>query len=202
MVLSLQGCMAVGKTTAARYVQAHMPCVHVCYEDNDAVIRAVRERGLCKDRFEDYVEIQRLWLCHEMDRYREAAQHACSVMDFGAEEIVFYTLHYPRTVGKNWKVEEALAGELEAVRACMPDRILFLDAPDDVLLARKQGDLTRDRTFFDHYLARLLPLKKQWLLGQNAVDVLRVGNLSMQETGERVKAWVKSCMEMGTDGGP
>lgn len=93
MVLSLQGCMAVGKTTAARYVQAHMPCVHVCYEDNDSVIRAVKQRGLRKDRFEDYVEIQRLWLCHEMDRYREAAQHACSVMDFGAEEIVFYTLH-------------------------------------------------------------------------------------------------------------
>lgn len=201
MILSLQGGMAVGKTTAARYVQAYMPGVHVCYEDHEAVIREVRQRRLCKDRFEDYVEIQRLWLHHEVARYREAAQHACSVMDFGAEEIVFYTLHYPRSVEKHWHVEEALAGELEAVRACMPDRILFLDAPDDVLLARKRGDLTRDRAFFDHYLTRLLPLKRQWLLGKRTVDVLRVGNMSRQEMGEKVEAWVKSCMDMRPDSG-
>ena len=31
MILSLQGCMAVGKTTAARYLQAHDPQLHVCF---------------------------------------------------------------------------------------------------------------------------------------------------------------------------
>lgn len=34
MVLALQGGMAVGKTTAARYVAAHDPAVAVFFEDN------------------------------------------------------------------------------------------------------------------------------------------------------------------------
>lgn len=48
MILSLQGCMAVGKTTAARYLQAHDPQLHVCFEDNAAVIAEVKHRGLDK----------------------------------------------------------------------------------------------------------------------------------------------------------
>ena len=34
MILSLQGCMAVGKTTAARYLEQHCQQVQVCFEDN------------------------------------------------------------------------------------------------------------------------------------------------------------------------
>lgn len=45
MILSLQGCMAVGKTTAARYLQAHDPQLHVCFEDNAAVIAEVKTPG-------------------------------------------------------------------------------------------------------------------------------------------------------------
>ena len=40
-------------------------------------------------------------------------------MDFGAEEIVFYTLHYPKSKGLDWGVEElrrALAPELAAAQ--------------------------------------------------------------------------------------
>ena len=32
MILSLQGCMAVGKTTAVRYLQENAPYVHISYE--------------------------------------------------------------------------------------------------------------------------------------------------------------------------
>ena len=58
MILSLQGCMAVGKTTAARYLQAHDPQLHVCFEDNAAVIAEVKHRGLDKNCYADYLEIQ------------------------------------------------------------------------------------------------------------------------------------------------
>lgn len=45
MILSLQGCMAVEKNTAVRYLQAHAPCVHISYEDNsDAAIDVQRLR--------------------------------------------------------------------------------------------------------------------------------------------------------------
>ena len=36
MILSLQGCMAVGKTMAARYLEQHCQQVQVCFEDKAA----------------------------------------------------------------------------------------------------------------------------------------------------------------------
>ena len=48
MILSLQGCMAAGKTTAARYLQQHATEIHVSFEDNAAVVQKVKERGLKK----------------------------------------------------------------------------------------------------------------------------------------------------------
>lgn len=48
MILSLQGCMAVGKTTAARYLEQHCQQVQVCFEDNAAVLAEIKQRGLNK----------------------------------------------------------------------------------------------------------------------------------------------------------
>ena len=74
-------------------------------------------------------------------------------MDFGAEEIEFYTLNYPKTIGQEWEIENALHEELKQVRKCMPTRILFLDASNEVLLRHKEN-----------------------------VDVLNVDNLNLAET--------------------
>lgn len=46
MILSLQGCMAVGKTTAARYLEQHCQQIQVCFEDNAAVLAEIKQRGL------------------------------------------------------------------------------------------------------------------------------------------------------------
>ena len=46
MVLALQGGMAVGKTTAARYTAAHASAVTVFFEDNAPALAALRGRGL------------------------------------------------------------------------------------------------------------------------------------------------------------
>mgnify|MGYP000351537975 FL=1 len=48
-------------------------------------------------------------------------------MDFGAEEIEFYTLNYPKSRGLEWEMEairQALAPELAAVQACIPPAAL------------------------------------------------------------------------------
>ena len=127
-------------------------------------------------------------------RYHTAQRFPCSVMDFGAEEIEFYTLNYPRTIGQDWEVESMLHSELEAVRKCMPARILFLDASDEVLRKHRKSDSTRSRTFFEHHMKYLLPLKRQWFIGKENVDVLYVDNLSIDEVGEKVKKWVDLCI--------
>lgn len=200
MVLSLQGCMAVGKTTAADYLKKHAPCLNISYEDNADVIRQIRSRKLDKNRFGDYLEIQKLWLENEVTRYRNALTFPCTVMDFGAEEIEFYTLNYPKTIGKNWEVERALKDELARVRACMPERILFLEASEETLRSRKEGDSTRSREFFEYYLTHLLPLKRTWFSGKENVDHLSVDHLTSDEVGARVKNWVDSCIGNHTHG--
>lgn len=195
MVLSLQGCMAVGKTTALRYLETHAPELRVSYEDNAAVIEEVRRRRLDKTRYEDYINIQRLWLQNEIDRYERVKGAPCTVMDFGAEEIEFYTLCYPESIGQSWPVADALADELAAVRRCMPARILFLDASEDTLRQRRDGDATRSRTFFEHHLTCLLPLKRAWFAKKPNVDWLNTDGLGVQEVGERVIAWARACMK-------
>lgn len=40
MVLSLQGCMAVGKTTALNYLRENAPYVNVSNEENSEVVHA------------------------------------------------------------------------------------------------------------------------------------------------------------------
>lgn len=119
-------------------------------------------------------------------------------MDFGAEEIEFYTLHYPKTIGENWEVEEPLREELEAVRRCYPDRILFLDASDEILRQRKKQDSTRSREFFEHHIQHLLPLKRQWFCQMDRTDVLNTDHLTSEEVGERVKQWIDTWMSQNT----
>lgn len=189
MILSLQGCMAVGKTSAANYLKEHAPYLHVYYEDTNEVIKEIASRQLDKNTFEGFVEIQRLWIQHEINRWEKAKNFPCTIMDFGAEEIEFYTLHYPKAIGKDWPVEEALRDELNSLKQCMPTRILFLDASEAYLRRNKESDKSRSRNFFDFYLQHLLPLKRQWFLGQKHVDVLNVDGLTREEVGQQVKIW-------------
>ena len=195
VTLSLQGCMAVGKTTAIKYLQQYAPYVNISYESNSDVIEEIRQRKLNKNRYEDYVEIQKLWLLNEIRRWEQAQKYPCTVMDFGAEEIEFYTMNYPKSMGWEWEVEKALEPELESVRKCMPDRILFLNASEDVLRRHKEMDRTRSREFFEYYLTHLLPLKRDWFFNRPAVDILNVESMNSSEVGERVKEWVDSCYD-------
>lgn len=187
MILSLQGCMAVGKTTAARYLEQHCQQVQVCFEDNAAVLAEIKQRGLNKNSYADYLEIQRLFCAMSCAAGRkQKIPHA--VMDFGAEEIEFYTLNYPKSRGLEWEMEairQALAPELAAVQACMPEHILFLDASEAVLRARKAGDTTRSREFFAYYLNHLLPLKREWFREKKNVTFLSTDRLTARQVGRR-----------------
>ena len=79
MILSLQGCMAVGKTTAVRYLQENAPYVNISYEVNTDIINEIKKRQLDKNRYEDYLEIQKLWLNKEVIRYHKAKEFECRI---------------------------------------------------------------------------------------------------------------------------
>ena len=59
MVLSLQGCMAVGKTTAVTYLKENVPYVNISYEMNSDIIQQVKNRNLDKDKYTDYLDVRR-----------------------------------------------------------------------------------------------------------------------------------------------
>ncbi|MGG5461280.1 hypothetical protein [Clostridium sp. B9] len=195
IILSLQGSMAVGKTTAVNYIKNNASYVNISFENNENVIKEVKNRGLDKNSFNDYIEIQRLWINNEITRYEKAKAFNCSIMDFGAEEIEFYTLNYPKSIGKEWNIEGELHHELELLRKCMPERILFLDASEKTLRRNKERDKTRSRSFFEYYLKNLLPLKKEWFSKKVNVDFLDVDNLNEMKLGTEVKRWMDKCIE-------
>ena len=194
MVLSLQGCMAAGKTTALNYLRENAPYVNVSYEENSEVVQAIRNRILEKNKYEDYLEIQRLWLDNEVRRFERVEDLPCTVMDFGVEEIEFHIINFPKAIGKDWDIENALKDELVGVRKCMPARILFLDASDDTLRQRKQSDPNRARSSFEYYLKHLMPLKRTWFSKMSNIDYLLVDNMPRQEVAMRIKQWVDLCI--------
>lgn len=59
MTLSLQGSMAVGKITALRYLHENVPCVNISYDLNTDIINEVKQQQLYKNKYEDYLEIQK-----------------------------------------------------------------------------------------------------------------------------------------------
>ena len=194
MVLSLQGCMAAGKTTALKYLRENAPYVNVSYEENSEVVQAIRNRILEKNKYEDHLESQRLWLDNDVRRFERVEDLPCTVMDFGVEEIEFHIINFPKAIGKDWDIENALKDELIGVRKCMPARILFLDASDDTLRQRKQSDPNRARSSFEYYLKHLMPLKRTWFSKMSNIDYLLVDNMPRQEVAMRVKQWVDLCI--------
>lgn len=178
MILALQGSMAAGKTSDIEYLRKHTSDLVISEEDHHEVVQKVKERHLDKNRYEDYLEIQKMYLQDEIERFDRLKDYPCVVMDYGAEEIEFYTLCYPGSIGEDWDIEGPLHHQLEQIRKCMPDRILFLDASVQTLCVHKEADSTRSRTFFDHYVEHLLPMKRQWFLNRDNVDFLNVDGLS------------------------
>ena len=49
MILSLQGCMAVGKTTAVKYLQENAPYVNISYEMNTDIVDEIKRCKLNKN---------------------------------------------------------------------------------------------------------------------------------------------------------
>lgn len=189
--LSLQGSMAVGKTTALKYLQEHSSKATVSYEENRHVIAEIHDRQLDKNNFGDYVEIQRLFIQNELDRYKKYRNKECVVMDFGSEEIYFHTLNFPLSKGLDWPVADALVDELNELKEILPKRILYLRASLKTLRRNKENDRTRDRGFFDTYVTTLLPLKEKWFANDDTLDFIDVDRLSPEQLGFAVQEWVE-----------
>ncbi|HYH04911.1 MAG TPA: AAA family ATPase [Bacillota bacterium] len=190
-MVALQGGMAVGKTTLAKKLQERFNDVQVSFENPSHTIRKIKELGLDKFHETDYYEIQRLFIQAEIERYQSLQIHPKVIIDLGPEEIEFYTLSYPQSIGKQWDVEFNLSKELAALRSCRLDGILFLDASAEVLKKRKEHDGTRNRGFFEHYLTKLHPLKKVWFERDARTAMVNVDRSNIEETVNFAVQWLE-----------
>jgi len=195
MTFSLLGSMAVGKTTAAAYVARALPHICVSYENPLPVLAEIRQRGLQQNTLEGFCEIQRLFIAHEIRRWELTKTNEFVLFDTGAQEIEFFTLCFPESMGFDWDAGNIMEHELNELRKCMPQHKLFLDARHDTLVKHKANDGTRSRNSFDFHVASLLPLKREWFLVQHGLDVIMVDGLDADEVGEQVTVWIRKRIE-------
>ncbi|MGN7854046.1 MULTISPECIES: AAA family ATPase [unclassified Exiguobacterium] len=158
-IISIQGAMASGKTTLAHALEDAYPELYVYYENPYPIVQKRKELGLDIRTEDGFVENQRLFIQAELERFHHFPDGHI-ILDRGPEDLEFYTLHYPQVHGHDWDMEFRLKTELEALRRCRSDLILYLQAPDHLLRERRDADQTRTRQSF----AQHVPL---WKLEQN-----------------------------------
>lgn len=159
-IVSIQGAMASGKTTLARALEETYPGLHVYYENPYPIVQKRKELGLDIRTEDGFVENQRLFIRAELERFRHFPDGHI-ILDRGPEDLEFYTLHYPRIHGHDWDMELRLKAELEALRTCRSDQILYLQAPTNLLQARRDADQTRARHSFEQHQS-LWVLEEKW----------------------------------------
>lgn len=138
-----------------------------------------------------FIANQRLFIQAECQRFH-ALPEGNVILERGAEDVEFFTLHYPMSIGTNWNVVEQLSQELAELRLCRSDRALYLWANPATLALRKQGDVSRPRRGFAHHLQHLYPLEKSWFLTLPHTACLDVDTLSSAQVESSVIRWLEN----------
>ena len=190
-ILTIQGGMAVGKTTALQALVRDFPACHFNHESLVPIVAKRNTLGLDITKLDDFVENQRLFIQAECERY-DALPSGEVVLDRGPEDVEFYTLMFPRSLNEQWSIEDKLKAELRALRARRSDRILFLRASADVLRKRQESDTSRRRGSFHHYINRLYPLEEAWFSSLPYTDIMSVDGLSPDEMKQVISNWIRT----------
>lgn len=191
IILSIQGGMAGGKTTLTKRLEKQLENVYFTYENPYPIVRQRDGKKLDIHTKEGFIENQRLFIDAEIKRYNNLPKGNI-IFDRGPEDIEFYTIHFPIANDFDWDIESLLKDELEALRKCRSDIILYLDASEETLFLRKQRDQYRRRNSFEKNI-KLYKYKKDWFKQFNTIFV-DVNNKTPNQLEERT---LKLLKEMG-----
>lgn len=187
--------MAVGKTSAARFIEQNVPDIFVSYENPNSVIKEIKRRKLNKDVLEDYIEIQKLFITNEIHQYQSWDKTQNVLVDFGVDEIEFHTLFYPVSMGYDWDIESLMKEELAQLRACHIDYIIVLQNSTENTINNKENDPSRTRNSFDFYQKKMFPLKEKWLLQKDNVVYVDCNGLSLEKQNEAIRDIIVSLLQ-------
>ncbi|OQR57597.1 AAA family ATPase [Bacillus sp. CDB3] len=185
-VISLQGPMASGKTTLAkRLEQNRLP---VIYENPYPIIEKRKELNLDIYTKEGFITNQKMFIEAKIKEFQNA-KGSVVIFDRGPEDIEFYTLFYPKMIGKEWDIETELKDELYKLRECRSDAIFYLDVSKENLYDRKNNDRARNRSTFEEQF-KLVETEKEWYK-QFPVTYVDTNILTVDELEGYFMGWLK-----------
>ncbi|HDX9609899.1 TPA: ATP-binding protein [Bacillus toyonensis] len=185
-VISLQGPMASGKTTLAKSLEQHG--LSVIYENPYRIVEKRKELNLDMNSKDGFITNQKMFMEAKIKEFQNI-QESTMIFDRGPEDIEFYTLFYPKVIGKEWDIETELQDDLCKLRKCRSDAIFYLDVSKESLYDRKNSDRVRDRSTFEEQL-KLVETEKEWYK-QFPVTYVDTNTLSVDELEAYFMGWLK-----------
>lgn len=185
-VISLQGPMASGKTTVAKRLEQHG--LSVIYENPYRIVERRKELNLDMNSKDGFITNQKMFIEAKIKEFQNI-QESTVIFDRGPEDIEFYTLFYPKLIGKEWDIETELQDDLCELRKCRSDAIFYLDVSKENVYDRKNNDRVRNRSTFEEQL-KLVETEKEWYK-QFPVTYVDTNALSVDELEAYFIRWLK-----------
>lgn len=185
VIFSLSGCKAVGKTTLINGLKKFFPemIIREGFRPVDLHFNLNEEN--------EYYKNENFYIYREIDEYYRFRKSDKPVLLLrGPEDLEFYALNYPKIMGNNWDVEKGLKKELEDLRKCRSDYILYLDADLSTIMSRKNNDITKPRKNMDRWLNDWQPYLERYTKSINYTTVLNTDQLSSEEVLEWTTKWI------------
>ncbi|MEI4801820.1 AAA family ATPase [Bacillus sp. NPDC077411] len=183
-IISLQGPMASGKTTLAKRLEQRG--MRVIYENPYPIVEKRKAMHLDIGTKEGFITNQKLFIEAKIEEFRQLS-NGTTIFDRGPEDIEFYTLYYPKLIGKDWDIEKEMSNELRELRKCRSQAIFYLTASTEVLQKRKESDI-RQRSTFEEQM-KLIEIEKSWY-EQFPVTYLNVDVKSVEEVEYDFIKWL------------
>lgn len=186
IIVSLSGSKAVGKTTLINGLKRTIPKLQIREGFRQT------NTGYSLNIEQEYYMNQRWYIRREIEEYQLFRNNNNPTLLLrGPEDVEFYTLHYPKTKGFKWNVEANLQKELKELRRCRSDFIIYLDAPEEIILQRKINDDTKPRKNMKNWMQNWQPYIESYMKKIEYTYVFDTEKKDVEEVLKEVTKWLK-----------
>ena len=185
-IISLQGPMASGKTTLAKRLEERG--YSVIYENPYPIVEKRKELHLDISSKEGFLTNQKMFMEAKIKEL-QSAKGSVVIFDRGPEDIEFYSLFYPKLIGKEWDIETELQDDLCKLREYRSDAIFYLDVSEENVYDRKNNDRARKRSTFEEQF-KLVETEKEWYK-QFPVTYVDTNKLTVDDLEVYFVDWLK-----------
>lgn len=189
MIVSIEGFKGVGKTTLISELKKYYP--DFCYitsKERNAYLKKNLNYDNSDSENQFYV-MQKTLIEFMNNIYEKYSQDKMIIMDRGPEDLEFYTRYYPYAHGFNWNTQKNLSKELNTLGKIRSDRVLFLDASDDVIFKRRTNDKkVRVKNEKTEFLSS--KLMKEYFLKLDYTKLINTDNIEARDVVDLSKDWI------------